>query len=94
MKKYIRIEAYARTILDNHEQEIIKIYNIKEIQVVTHYIILSSLGVVRKETSKTIRRMFKVRDRVEKHTVNLICKRFYLKRLKELMNLYKHLQQK
>jgi hypothetical protein len=50
-------------------------YKVAEIEVIVHYVIVSSMDVVPKSTIKSLNDMFKVQNRVRVQTINLIAKR-------------------
>jgi hypothetical protein len=57
-------------------------------KVLTHYIVVSSLGVVPKTTLEAMKKMFKVQDRVEIQTINLVAKRTCLATIKRSHKIY------
>jgi hypothetical protein len=76
------IEADAKKFLMKFDNEIKKTFNVSEVKVETHFVVVYSLGVVPKETTRTLKKMFKINGRTESQMINSLTKRMALAALK------------
>jgi hypothetical protein len=61
-QKYIEIERKASNMLRKNQEYLRQNMQFDRYEVITNYIVVSSLGVIPKDTYKEIRRITKVRD--------------------------------
>jgi hypothetical protein len=89
-QKYAVIEEHGRKLIEKNMgflKDNLK-FAFDDTAVVTHYVIISSLGIVPKETYKTVRQLFKVRDRNSSQAAYLIIKRMVVAVLKRSHEIY------
>jgi hypothetical protein len=78
----------AHNLLRRNENFLKAVYRVNKVELVTHNVIVSSLGVIPKTTIQAMKKMFKINDRVEIQTINLIAKRMSLATLKRSHDIY------
>jgi hypothetical protein len=64
-EKYSELEKSANELIKIHFNELMKKYRVYYIEVKTYYEVESSLGVVTRETVKTMKNIFNVRERTK-----------------------------
>jgi hypothetical protein len=87
-QKYQLIEAKARDLLRKNDAELRRNFHYDRAEVVTHYIVVSSLGVVPKDTFKEVRRICKVRDRDSSQAATIMAKRISIAAIKRSQEIY------
>jgi hypothetical protein len=87
-EKYKLITEEAERFLGRYDEELKKTFNISKIREETHFVVVSSLGIVPKETTRAMKRMFKIQGRTESQTINILTKRMSLAAIKRSHQLY------
>jgi hypothetical protein len=82
------IERYAKLMLDKHQDEIKAKFKVDEIDVRTLYIVVSSLGVVPKETAKDFRKLMNGAGKATKTLMKLYLRRMSLAAIKGSFQIY------
>jgi hypothetical protein len=93
-KKYKLIKEEAEKFLGGYDEELKKTFDVSKIRVETHFVIVSSLGIVPQETTKMMKRMFKIQGRTESQTINILPKRMSLAAIKRSHQLYTRIYNK
>jgi hypothetical protein len=87
-QKYEGIELMANRMLTDNIQDLKKMYINEKVEEITRFVIVSSLGVVPKDTYKTIRRICKVCDRDSSQAANIMAKRMSIATIKRSQEIY------
>jgi hydroxyethylthiazole kinase-like sugar kinase family protein len=82
------IEASARKLLEVNKQSLRNQFHLDDVNVEVDYVVVSSLGVIPKDTHKTIRKITGVRDRDSSQTANLMAKRMSIAAIKRSHEIY------
>jgi hypothetical protein len=86
--KYRRIETYAKLFLGKHEEEIKAKFKVEEIGVRTLYIVVSSLGVIPKETTTDFRKLMNGAGKATRTLIKLYLRRMSLAAVKGSFQIY------
>jgi hypothetical protein len=81
-EKYEGIKYMANQLLTSNFEKLKTTYNIDKVEVIVKFIVVSSLGVVPKDTYKTIRRICRVCDRDSSQAANIMAKRMSITAIK------------
>jgi hypothetical protein len=66
----------ANHIINENRNDLLNMYKVNDIRVYTHYVVVSSLGILPKTTIQALKDMFMVKGREEVQTENIIAKRY------------------
>jgi hypothetical protein len=86
--KYRMIERYAKLMLDKYQDEIKAKFKVDEIDFRTLYIVVSSLGVVPKETAKDFRKLMNGAGKATKTIMKFYLRRMSLAAIKGSFQIY------